>query len=481
MGLFLRRALAVCLLFAVLSLTAPVSKVHGQASVEITDLQSPAQVAQGSEATISFTVSWTGAPERSHLVIVLAEKGYVKGRVEQPSSCIASEGYAACEILSPTYSGREYVKFVLDPQPLGKHQFGLVALLNDADNNDLADSGGGNNFFAIEWTSASTTKTSLAATLSTYSVTIDGRWTNENEWSDSADVVLSSSDRICHFRIKHDASSVYLLWDFVADQKIESGMGDAGDRVYVGFDVDHDGVVRPNVGPDFFVYLYWWTGQNFEVVQGKGVWGDEVTRRGIEAASSIASSPLSPIPHVIYEMKIDKESYQIGNNTVGIRVAAWDAGHPSTLVNQYPANSVDDDAATWADLSFATATTTTARTTVETTPAMTEEPKTAAGQGTVSTTQWLTGNWIAIVFGAIVVAALIGLLLAVRMRARASPPAPTQRSTTPAETIVAKPSAEVAEPRVRAAGPTKFCRRCGAKIPRDSAYCEECGTQLSSS
>jgi hypothetical protein len=26
--------------------------------------------------------------------------------------------------------------------------------------------------------------------------------------------------------------------------------------------------------------------------------------------------------------------------------------------------------------------------------------------------------------------------------------------------------------------PTKFCRRCGAKIPRDSTYCEECGARL---
>jgi len=24
----------------------------------------------------------------------------------------------------------------------------------------------------------------------------------------------------------------------------------------------------------------------------------------------------------------------------------------------------------------------------------------------------------------------------------------------------------------------KFCRECGAKIPRDSRYCEECGTRL---
>ena len=26
--------------------------------------------------------------------------------------------------------------------------------------------------------------------------------------------------------------------------------------------------------------------------------------------------------------------------------------------------------------------------------------------------------------------------------------------------------------------PARFCRECGAKIPRDSIYCEECGTTL---
>jgi hypothetical protein len=26
--------------------------------------------------------------------------------------------------------------------------------------------------------------------------------------------------------------------------------------------------------------------------------------------------------------------------------------------------------------------------------------------------------------------------------------------------------------------PTKFCRGCGASIPRDSTFCEECGTKL---
>ena len=26
--------------------------------------------------------------------------------------------------------------------------------------------------------------------------------------------------------------------------------------------------------------------------------------------------------------------------------------------------------------------------------------------------------------------------------------------------------------------PTKFCRECGAEIPRESKYCEKCGVRL---
>jgi len=42
----------------------------------------------------------------------------------------------------------------------------------------------------------------------------------------------------------------------------------------------------------------------------------------------------------------------------------------------------------------------------------------------------------------------------------------------------AETSSAVAPTTVMPAMPTKFCRFCGAKIPRDSMYCEECGAKL---
>lgn len=39
-----------------------------------------------------------------------------------------------------------------------------------------------------------------------------------------------------------------------------------------------------------------------------------------------------------------------------------------------------------------------------------------------------------------------------------------------------QPSAQAAKP--SPAGAAKFCRNCGAQIPRESKFCEECGTRL---
>jgi ribosomal protein L40E len=40
---------------------------------------------------------------------------------------------------------------------------------------------------------------------------------------------------------------------------------------------------------------------------------------------------------------------------------------------------------------------------------------------------------------------------------------------------IPEPQVSLAEPPDRE---TKFCRKCGAKIPRDSIFCEECGAKL---
>ena len=66
------------------------------------------------------------------------------------------------------------------------------------------------------------------------------------------------------------------------------------------------------------------------------------------------------------------------------------------------------------------------------------------------------------------------VLLIVSRHARAQVSKPMVPDTTPTarlDTVVTK---QEAQPRAS----TKFCRECGAKIPRDSVFCEKCGSKL---
>jgi hypothetical protein len=196
-------------------------------------------------------------------------------------------------------------------------------------------------------------KATMQAPFSRSPVIVDGRWTSENEWTDAAEAVLVVGERTCDFRIKHDGSSIFLLWDFTADTKIEMGSGSDGDRVTIEFDVNHDGIVKPDVGPDFFVFLYWWTDQRLEILEGAGPYGHyTIGPGGLSAASSLTATPLHSTPHVVYEMSVDEVKWGIQGDTVGIRTAAYDAGHPSATSLQFPADSDVDKGNTWADLSF---------------------------------------------------------------------------------------------------------------------------------
>ncbi len=54
-----------------------------------------------------------------------------------------------------------------------------------------------------------------------------------------------------------------------------------------------------------------------------------------------------------------------------------------------------------------------------------------------------------------------------------------QRSPVSQPLASAGPMPTVAKPAQVTVPEAKFCRECGAKIPRDSMFCEECGTKLS--
>jgi len=90
------------------------------------------------------------------------------------------------------------------------------------------------------------------------------------------------------------------------------------------------------------------------------------------------------------------------------------------------------------------------------------------------TAQWRADNTLPyVILGAIIAFMTIALLLTIRRSSAQRPAPPT--STPPA------PSAGTALQTIPdTLVPAKFCRRCGAKIPRDTEYCEECGTRLGS-
>jgi len=185
------------------------------------------------------------------------------------------------------------------------------------------------------------------------SVQIDGHWTSDSEWSDASELVLGKAGARQHavIRMKHDSSFLYILWDFVSDTRIQMGQSTKGDRVSVRFDVNHDGVSYPNVGPDFYFFVYWWSDLRLHVLQGLGAYGNaEYDPAGIDARSSLDRSPLSATPHVIYEIRIRKSNWlQFGNSPAGFQLLGADAGAGGDSI-QYPENSSFDDAGSWGEM-----------------------------------------------------------------------------------------------------------------------------------
>lgn len=93
-----------------------------------------------------------------------------------------------------------------------------------------------------------------------------------------------------------------------------------------------------------------------------------------------------------------------------------------------------------------------------------ESPKTVQAQ-------WITDDSQPyMILGGIGVGVVVVIILALLLMRRKKPPLAVYTSV---QTPVPTPP-----PPPLHAAPTKFCRHCGAKIPHDSRFCEECGNRL---
>lgn len=187
----------------------------------------------------------------------------------------------------------------------------------------------------------------LSDPLSSNPVTIDGKFTTPNDWSDALQVTLSSTCRICSGKgllyIKHDASNFYFLVDFLS----VTSLNPSADHASVTIDSAHDGGTEP--GPDDVRFDSNYPNGGSMAVGTGGFyfsWGHGLPA-GVLIAMSFSASPNSAVPHVIAEFQIPFSIFPNLQKTVGFAADAYVCGQTSPGLCRAPSQAVIWPASYW--------------------------------------------------------------------------------------------------------------------------------------
>ncbi len=181
-------------------------------------------------------------------------------------------------------------------------------------------------------------------------VTVDGKWTTTDEWSNATE--LQARGRAGYICIKDDHQFLYILLDFTSNVGL-----DEGDLARVRLDVNNDKSDRP-LGDDYMILVDWMGDtQQTRVVEGNGtVWVPAEKDQGFRTASTTdpENDPYSDQPHLTYEFAIPRTIFggrpQTGFSlTIGDKMRSSDA----SFIN-FPRKHHYMNPSTWATLEFAT-------------------------------------------------------------------------------------------------------------------------------
>lgn len=178
---------------------------------------------------------------------------------------------------------------------------------------------------------ASLARDSLTAPRHVNSVTIDGKWSTPNEWSDTQHVsmyVAEGPESTAFLRVKYDDQYLYVLVDFSSDttlainQPIAQPAHWSYDGVNIAID-KHANVQRPTDEADFQVVLMWWSGYGApEPVAPGDAWIEGVM------SYDATNDPDSQTAHAIYELAMPM---QIFKSPSAIRVSVWDISRGASM------------------------------------------------------------------------------------------------------------------------------------------------------
>jgi hypothetical protein len=173
-------------------------------------------------------------------------------------------------------------------------------------------------------------------------VTVDGQWSNSDEWLDGQPVDMSNNARFVH-KMRPSQLTMYFLIEFFGDNT-----NNAGDLWQICLDSDNSSGAAPDTN-DFMIEIQ---GHNtLKTYKGNGtVWVEFGLSDPFEVTwvNSISPSPWNNAPHWILELTdSNKEQGQIvvADPPNGLRVAAYDASTNTTA--SWPPNSRADVPSEW--------------------------------------------------------------------------------------------------------------------------------------
>ena len=159
-------------------------------------------------------------------------------------------------------------------------------------------------------------------------VTIDGKWTSVQEWTDASEFPLTFMEGTgeAYSSMKHDNNNFYVLVDFVSRTKTT-----VGDGALVGLDTQDDGgkeikdddlalLIRWNTPTVSMGAMQWggWTGQDWQLLPS-----------GFEAKSSTGAEndPHSTAPHEIFEFRVPKTTFKASTSGLWVGIGGGEAGY----------------------------------------------------------------------------------------------------------------------------------------------------------
>lgn len=193
-------------------------------------------------------------------------------------------------------------------------------------------------------------------------VTVDGRYTGQDEWQDSLELSLVSyigqgtinwtGNGSAYIKTKHDNAFLYVLVDFVSVPT-----ANVDDGSWITLDVKHNGGNSLS-SDDIGFEITWISGGKTKFgateVSG-GNWVDASVPANALGASSLnaENDPHSTVAHSIYEFRIPTSSFT-GTNEVGFSVGVWNDA--AKVLMLWPGGRLRSTPATWGNLELSTTT-----------------------------------------------------------------------------------------------------------------------------